>query len=61
MKMGSWVAFFLVIAILAALVSPGGIAGAVAGIVQFSVFAFLVLCGAAFISGLRVMNQQADR
>lgn len=55
--MGSWILFFLVIAIAAAVISLGGIAGAALGIVQFSVFAFLVLCVAAFISGLRVMGQ----
>lgn len=55
--MGSWVVFFLGIAIVAALFSLGGIAGVAAGMVQFFVFAFLVLCVAAFISGLRVVGQ----
>jgi hypothetical protein len=56
MKMGSRVAFFLVIALVAAMVVPG-IAGLLLWMAQVLLFAFLVLCGAAFISGLRVVGQ----
>lgn len=55
--MGSWILFFLVIAIAAAVISLGGIAGTAIWMAQIGVFAFLVLCVAAFISGLRVVGQ----
>ncbi len=49
-----WVVFFLVLALFAALLGFGGIAGAAAGIAQLLFFVFLILFVAALIFGRRI-------
>ena len=50
----NWAITFLVIALIAAVLGFGGIAGTAVGIAKILFFVFLVLCLIAFVMGRRV-------
>lgn len=52
----SWALFFLVVAIVAAVLGFGGIAGTPAGIAQFLFVLFLVLFIGALLLGRRILT-----
>ena len=49
----NWAITFLIIALIAAVLGFGGIAGTAVGIAQILFFVFLILCVIAFVMGRR--------
>ena len=52
-SMINWAITFLIIALIAAVLGFGGIAGTAVGIAQILFFVFLILCVIAFVMGRR--------